>query len=204
MSCIYIKNKEIIYTSKLKDKTPAIFYFVGPECRNCLTRGLSLLSRKSRIYRFNAIKNNLTHNQLDFLTAVDNVNHLALGAEKFQNDSFPGMGVARYIKIPDKDNKAEIAITVLDKYQGKGLGTQLLSLLIQYGAKNNIIVFSGYVRPENNAMIGLFDKFNAEYKGMEGNLMYMELNISECMPVATEILEKYRYNFQDALLKPDR
>jgi|GEM_PF-5228010 len=186
-----VKNREIIYKAHLKDNTEAYFHFLTIKCKECLIKGLEMLSYTSRYFRFNSPMKKFSCKQLDFLTKIDYKNHLALGAGTLDNNKFPGMGIARYFKVSDNPNIAEIGITVLDEYQNKGLGSLLLSLLIQYGVKNNIDIFSGYVHSENIAMMKLLKKFNAKFLHKDGDLVYMQVILKNVMEMVNNNLNIY-------------
>ena len=68
--CIIIKNKEIIYKTFLKDNSFAIFHFVGPECKNCIIKGLDKLINLEILY--------LDGNQLTEIKGLDNLKKLKL------------------------------------------------------------------------------------------------------------------------------
>lgn len=141
-TCIYSGDKYTIYAAHLKNGEKANVHFVGPECKKCLEEGFNKLSSGAVYSRFNFSLKKLSQHHLKYLTEIDNYNHLALGAG-YCIENKNGMAVARYIRKKPGSNTAEIAITVLDKYQNKGLGTILLCLLIKYGIQNNIKFFSG-------------------------------------------------------------
>ena len=66
---------------------------------------------------------------------------------------------------------AEAAITVLDHYQGRGLGTVLLGFLARSARENGIKVFRNYVLSDNVAMLELFDQLGAG-RELEGGGVY--------------------------------
>jgi GNAT superfamily N-acetyltransferase len=61
-----------------------------------------------------------------YLTEIDHHDHEAIAA---LDDSGEGIGVARYICNPERPDVAEVAVTVIDDWQGNGLGTVLLEVL---------------------------------------------------------------------------
>ena len=52
--------------------------------------------------------------------------------------------------------RAEVAFTVADAFQGRGLGTILLGQLAEIGERNGIVEFEAEVLPENHQMIDVF------------------------------------------------
>ena len=94
-----------------------------------LAEAYDQLSQTSRYRRFFTGKPHLSEQSLGYFTDVDHRDHEALVAV------VPGsgqlVGVARYIRIPGQPDQAEVAITVLDSWQRRGLGTVLLRELAQ-------------------------------------------------------------------------
>lgn len=145
----------------LRDGTRALVRPVRPEDKERLEAGLARLSRRSRYLRFHAEIEELTDEQLRYLTEVDQRDHAAWAALDEERPEIPGMGVARYIRLPEEPTVAEAAITVADDYQGRGLGTVLLGILGRHAHDNGIEVFRSYVLAENETMITLLEQLGA-------------------------------------------
>lgn len=88
----------------------------------------------------------------------------------------PGMGVARYIRLPDEPTAAEAAVTVLDEYQGKGIGTILLRMLAGSAREHGIRSFRGYVLAENAPMMEILHGLGAR-AAQEGPLLSVDVPI---------------------------
>ena len=65
--------------------------------------------------------------ELDFLVGVDHHSHEALLA--IDPSTGRGVAVVRYVEVPGEPGVAEIAATVIDDWQGRGLGPALLAQL---------------------------------------------------------------------------
>ncbi len=63
----------------LKNGTPVQIHLLTPEFKADINKGFHKLSAESIYCRFLSPMKNLTDNQLDYLTNIDNVNHFALG-----------------------------------------------------------------------------------------------------------------------------
>jgi RimJ/RimL family protein N-acetyltransferase len=92
-----------------------------------LADGFSRLSAKSRQMRFLGPKKELTPAELRYLTDIDHHDHEALGAVDHADGR--GVGVARYVRSADDPQAADIPVTVVDEWQGRGLGTELVARL---------------------------------------------------------------------------
>jgi GNAT superfamily N-acetyltransferase len=137
-----------------------------------LTDTFNRLSAESRRLRFLTGKKRLSQADLRYLTDVDGFDHAALAALTHARGH--GVGVARYVRDAQDPMSAEIAVTVLDDWQGRGLGTHLLRRLAGRARTAGIRRFTALVARENDAMIGLLhnvsddvDLVSAEFDTLE-------------------------------------
>jgi GNAT superfamily N-acetyltransferase len=87
-------------------------------------RGVDELSMESKFARFGQGVSTLSDRELDYLTDVDQRTHVAWGAAI--DDEVAGVG--RYI-VPGEGGCVELALTVLDDMQRRGVGSALLIAL---------------------------------------------------------------------------
>jgi acetyltransferase len=85
---------------------------------------------------------------------VDYQRRLALLAEAGPAEDPELIGVARY-EPTDREDTAEIAFTILDGWQGRGLGTVLLSELLAAAEARGVRRFRAYVLASNARMLDL-------------------------------------------------
>ena len=90
--------------------------------------GVQNLSPDTLFLRFLSPIRELTSSQIDYLINVDFEDHFAVAIVS-DEPSFPGMAITRYIRSFSNPTEAEWAVTVVDKYQGLGLGRILLYLM---------------------------------------------------------------------------
>jgi RimJ/RimL family protein N-acetyltransferase len=128
-----------------------------------LADGFARLSARSRQMRFLGPKTTLSAAELRYLTEVDHHDHEALGALSPADGR--GVGIARYIRDPADPEAAEIAVTIADDWQGRGLGTALLTRLSDRARQAGIGRFTATVSADNVAMIRLLWKMGAELAG---------------------------------------
>lgn len=131
----------------LRDGSIAVLRPIQRDDRDLLARGLSLMSIESRFARFGTGVDHLTQAELDFLTNVDQVNHVAWGA---MVDDQPA-GVGRYIRFTDPFC-ADIAVTVVDRFQRRGLGRLLFEALVASARVNDVAELCFEVEPFNEAV----------------------------------------------------
>lgn len=137
----------------LRDGSHALIRQVHRGDAALLADGFSRLSAESRNLRFLTGKAALSPAELRYFTEVDHHDHEALGALS-QVDG-RGLGIARYIRHPEDPEAAEVAVTVVDEWQGRGLGTELLKQLTDRAQQHGIRRFTALVAADNAAVIGL-------------------------------------------------
>jgi RimJ/RimL family protein N-acetyltransferase len=128
-----------------------------------LADGFARLSARSRQMRFLGPKKTLSAAELRYLTEVDHHNHEAIGALSPADGR--GVGVARYIRDADDPRAAEIAVTIADDWQGRGLGGELVARLSDRARLAGIGRFTAMVSADNVAMTRLLWKMGAELTG---------------------------------------
>lgn len=114
-------------------------------------RAFDRLSSQSRYRRFLAYKRALTDADLRFLTEVDGDSHYALVAEALEAMNGDGevVGAARYIRQDGAPETAEIAVTVVDTHQRRGIGTRLLERLLEVAYRAGIRRVQVHLLAEN-------------------------------------------------------
>ena len=109
----------------LRDGSKVVIRQVHSADAPLLADGFARLSPQSRQMRFLTSKKELSRAELRYFTDVDHRDHEALGA--LDHADGRGVGIARYIRDAEDPQAAEIAVTIVDDWQGRGLGTELLS-----------------------------------------------------------------------------
>jgi RimJ/RimL family protein N-acetyltransferase len=141
-----------------------------------LADGFARLSATSRWMRFLTPKKELSPAELRFLTDLDHHDHEALGA--LDRREGRGVGVARYVRQADDPWSADVAITIIDEWQGRGLGTELLARLSDRAREENIQRFTALVAAENVAVAGLLRNACARLVGRESNTLEYEISLA--------------------------
>ena len=156
---------------KLRDGSAVLIRPVRPADDGLLADGFARLSDRSRRMRFLGPKEALSAAELRYFTDVDHRDHEALGALDHARGG--GVGIARYVRDRDDRRTAEIAITVIDDWQGRGLGTELLARLSERARKEGIDRFTAALSADNVAMAGLLRNFGGGLTGRDfGTLEY--------------------------------
>ncbi|MGH2677335.1 MAG: GNAT family N-acetyltransferase [Actinomycetota bacterium] len=178
----------------LRDGTRVKIRPVVPTDKQRFLDGFARLSPASRYRRFLAPVDELSPDMLRRFTEVDYVNEFAYVALLLDEPGEPGAGVARYVRLPDDPETAEAAVTVVDEYQGRGLGTILLEALGAVALEQGIVRFSGLVLESNAAVREILVQLGARVRYDAPGLVRVEtdLPISEERLRGTRLYEVFR------------
>jgi len=127
-----------------------------------LADGFARLSDRSRRMRFLTRKDQLSAAELRYFTDIDHHHHEALGA---LSPGGRGVGVARYVRDTADPRTAELAVTVVDEWQGRGLGTALVAQLSARARQAGIARFTALAAAGNTAVAALLRGAGAELTG---------------------------------------
>jgi GNAT superfamily N-acetyltransferase len=141
----------------LRDGSEVVLRLIRPDDKELLLRGFRTLSHESRYRRFFSAKNDLSPEELRYLTEVDGVHHFAMGA--LSPDGRDGLGVARFIQLDGEPGLAEAAIAVADHVQGRGLGSLLFQRLVAAAIERGVTRFRCDMLGTNAGMAELVRSF---------------------------------------------
>lgn len=137
----------------LRDGTPITLRPVQASDAGLLEAGFAALSRESIYARFLGMTS-LGPADIEALTAgVDGVTHLAWGATTTTDKGVEeGVAVARCIRTDPDAEEAEVAITVLDAWQGRGVGHALIEVLAEEARRVGITYWTGQIFASNQGI----------------------------------------------------
>jgi GNAT superfamily N-acetyltransferase len=119
--------------------------------KRALAGAFERLSEQSRYQRFMTGIQELGEGDLAYLTEVDHHDHEALIAFDC-NAPDDAVGVARFVRNADGVS-AEAAITVIDEWHGRGLGTALCTLLAERARAEGVKRFTALLLSGNTQML---------------------------------------------------
>jgi len=140
----------------LSDGSEVLIRTVQPADKPLFVAGWKHLSGESVRRRFLQPRPALNVHELAFFTEIDHVDHEAIGA--LDPATGEGVGVARYVREPERPHVAEAAVTVVDAWQHRGLGGKLLRRLCARATENRIRIFTAALLASNEAMLTLFSR----------------------------------------------
>lgn len=119
---------------RLRDGTDAMIWPLLPTDREALREEYERLSPDARYHRFLGAVPHLTEELLDRLVDdVDGVDHVALVLFALPDDGPDDpAGIARIVRYADRPTAADVGVTVIDHWQGRGVATALLDALMRH------------------------------------------------------------------------
>jgi acetyltransferase len=144
----------LVSVLQLADGTNIKIRPIRPEDASIEQSFVRELSPQSRYFRFMQGLNELTQQMLVRFTQLDYSRELALIAVLESHDKETELGVARYVMNPDGDS-CEFALVVADRWQNRGIGSRLMSALIDAARQRGIERMEGEILANNQNMLKL-------------------------------------------------
>jgi acyl-CoA hydrolase/RimJ/RimL family protein N-acetyltransferase len=151
----YPEDLETIMTAK--DGSELVVRPVKPVDEEMLSDMFYDLSDQTIINRFFSMLKSMPHRRLQQLCCIDYASEMSLVAIEGTSPNQKIVGLGSYYLNP-ATQRAEIAFLVADAWQGKGIGTYLMYMLVKIAKSRNIKGFTAEVLRDNVAMIALMHK----------------------------------------------
>jgi GNAT superfamily N-acetyltransferase len=168
------------------DDLHIVFRPIRADDKERLRCGFEKLSPESRYRRFFRSIDHLSDKQLAYLTEVDFKDHYAWVALDPAEVECPSVGVARWIRAADDPTAAEAAVTVVDDYQQKGIGTALMFLAGRSAIENGIRAIRVNALGENKAVSEMLKDLGVVPGKWEAGVMEAEIPL----PATVEELDE--------------
>lgn len=136
---------------------------IRPDDKKRLGEFFYRLSPRTRYLRFQYAKEHITEQELKYFTEVTPPKRYAYIATTGEAEQERIVAVGRWDMLPD-NRSAEIAFTVEDNIQLRGVGTVLLEELARAASLYGISVFEAQVLEDNTRMIEVFDESGFKIK----------------------------------------
>ena len=151
-----MKPSEYRVTEILRDGRRLEVRALKPEDRDGLVAAAGRSSSETLALRFFAPKRGFSEKEIDFYTNVDFERHVALVAVVEEAGKPLIVGGGRYIVA--EPGRAEIAFTVEDAHQGRGIASLLLRHLITMARAAGLEELVAEVLPDNAPMLKVFER----------------------------------------------
>jgi acetyltransferase len=113
----------------------------------------------------------VTHERLSRVCHCDYAREMALVVEGEFENGCEIIAVGRLSRFRGEDTEARLSLLVSDRYQGKGIGSELIRRLIDIARKENIKRTVSIMSPENEVMQKVFRQLKFEIKDLpEANM----------------------------------
>ena len=123
---------------------------IAPGDKGALAAAVDESSDEAVYRRFLNPHGRLTAAELRYLTEIDHHDHEALVA--LDPAGSESLGVARYVRDPERRDSAEIAVAVRERWQGLGVGKALLHRLADRARNEGITQFTALMLSDNRPM----------------------------------------------------
>ena len=110
-----------------------------------------------RAVSFNSEKIELENHKKWFASKLDDENTIMLKAEV-------GEDFAGQVRLSFEGDSAVIGVSVDEQFRGKGIASKLLQTAIAVANERSVKVIEAYIKPENAASTGLFEKNGFVYE----------------------------------------
>ncbi|UHD15210.1 GNAT family N-acetyltransferase [Thiocapsa bogorovii] len=166
---------------RLKDGTVCRIRPIEGDDPGIVTACFEGLSDASRRLRFFGAKRALTESDLVYLTGADGRDHLAFAAvhKTMSGGEAEVFGVARCIRSSPGSETAELAMAVVDRAQGKGVGTVLLEYLIVKAREQGIRRFRCEVLADNEGMRALAKRLGGRASWLDDGTLEYDCGLAE-------------------------
>ncbi|UCE10858.1 MAG: GNAT family N-acetyltransferase [Candidatus Thorarchaeota archaeon] len=172
---------EFRHETTLKDGTLVLIRLYEPGDSEEIYAGLRRLSDSTTYLRFMTCLNSLPNERLLELKKIDHDHHLAICAFDLSKDPMVGMGIARYVRMESDSLIAEAAVTILDEYQNKGLGTELLYILTKLASQKGVTHLRAHVLSTNKPILAIARKVGSKISHYEGQVLQVDWPVDEAL-----------------------
>jgi RimJ/RimL family protein N-acetyltransferase len=138
-----------------------------------LREAFDRLSLESRRRRFHSAGVTLSDADARRLASADHKANEALIATDPGSGSI--VGVARYARLLHDPHVAEIAVTVIDEWQGLGIGRELVHQLLERAYADGLDEVVAYVDPDNKLVLDWLARAGAVVSPTDGELYTLAL-----------------------------
>jgi len=149
-----------------------------PGDREGLRAAVRRASTETLYHRFFAVKRKFSEQNAHFFLDIDFVRHVVLVAVTNEDDQPAIIGGCRYVVIAP--GRAEVAFSVIDDYQRKGLGTALMRHLAAIAREAGLRELVADVLADNTPMLKVFRRSGlAMTESFQGSVIHVVLSCAQ-------------------------
>jgi RimJ/RimL family protein N-acetyltransferase len=161
-----------LLTEGLAQTVPALVVrLIHASDRKLLQESFLALSPQTRYQRFHGTFADLPDPLARYLTDIDGIDHYAIAIfeEGMPESVSSGVGVARFIRDHRAPDRAELAITLTDRMQGRGLARPIMRFVAGAARLRGIRVFTMFIQPDNHRALRFLRRLGASVVRREGS-----------------------------------
>lgn len=146
-----------------------------PEDQADFVAAVDQASAQSLYRRFFIPRRSFTTDEIASFTNVDFVERVALIAVMEEGGRPVIVGGGRY--IVEQPGRAELGFVVVDRYQGRGIGSALMRHLASIARQAGLRELTAAVLPDNAAMLGVFKRSGFHLTSRDAGVVYLTLRL---------------------------
>jgi acyl-CoA hydrolase/GNAT superfamily N-acetyltransferase len=175
---LLVGPKELRTTHLLHDGTQIIYRPIHPTDEPRMRDLFYKLSEQSKFYRFMGHLKRVPRSQIEDFVYIDHRTEVCVVGVLPSASGDEIIAVGNYYLDP-KTNKAEVAFTVADHWQRRGIGSFMLKHLTRMARRNGISGFTAEVLAENKGMQTVFNRSGLQVKSQyRGDVFSYELDFA--------------------------
>lgn len=142
-----------------------------------LARAYANLGEQSRYRRFFTAIPELPESVLTELTEIDHQDREVLVALPLLSSEI--VGGCQFVRHADRPDTAEVAVTVVDAWQGRGVASALLARLSERALEAGIEYFTAEILAENRAVLAMLPRLGQVEAESSGPVVSARIEIAE-------------------------
>lgn len=162
--------------AQLKDARWVCLRTIRPSDEERIRDGIEAMSDRARYLRFFTAFRTPPDSIVKRLSAVDGHDHIGWGAILLDGQEYPPIAAAHAVRLDDRPGTGELAVAVLDDYQGLGLGRMLIATVLGDCVAEDLHRLEMQVLGENRAAVELLLGLGAEVAQSEGSVTTFALD----------------------------
>jgi RimJ/RimL family protein N-acetyltransferase len=173
-------NTSFSRPAQLRDGTSVLIRSIRPDDRQRIVDAFNKLDPETIYTRFFSAKKNLSETDLARIDASDFVHAVALVATlgEGEQEVIIGGGAYTVLDRPGEPPTAELSFTIEEDYQGQGLSTLFMALLIEIARERGVRRFEAEVLADNPAMLKVFRRSGLPmHKHSEDGVVHVRMDL---------------------------
>ncbi len=167
--------------TSLSDGRPVCLRTIRPSDEARIRDGIREMSDRSRYLRFFSAFREPPESVVKQLVAVDGHDHIGWGAILLDGKHYPPVGAAHAIRSKTHAATGELAIAVLDDFQGQGLARMLIAAVLVECSHEDLPILDIQILGENRVAANLIVSIGAQRLKGVGSVQNYQINVGEAL-----------------------